>query len=230
MNLAAGLAVTDYIVYLNDDMYVCPQWDAAFNTAIQKAGHTFFFFSGTLIEPLPACEKYYGVPTNFGTTPATFDEPQFLKFYAAMPKNDRLGACNPPNIVHRDIWNMAGGYSIEFSPGFGSDPDFVIKLWQLGVRHFITSGQAVSYHLHQTTTSRLNKTAMSHLRQPTSRDTLVTKWGFPQGGVAHLFAGLPAAPPNETLPVHIPLARRIFYKMKYLHCALRYVFCRQQKV
>src|SRR5690606_30878959 len=27
VNTAAGLATQDYIVYMNDDMYVCPQWD-----------------------------------------------------------------------------------------------------------------------------------------------------------------------------------------------------------
>jgi hypothetical protein len=27
VNAAASLATTDYVAYLNDDMYVCPDWD-----------------------------------------------------------------------------------------------------------------------------------------------------------------------------------------------------------
>ena len=32
-----------------------------------------------------------------------------------------MGATIPPNIVHRDIWDLVGGYSIEYSPGMYSD-------------------------------------------------------------------------------------------------------------
>ena len=43
--------------------------------------------------------------------------------------NDWMGATIPPNIVHRDIWDLVGGYSIEYSPGMYSDPDFTAKLY-----------------------------------------------------------------------------------------------------
>ena len=48
--------------------------------------------------------------------------------------NDWMGATIPPNIVHRDIWDLVGGYSIEYSPGMYSDPDFTAKLYMCGVR------------------------------------------------------------------------------------------------
>lgn len=46
--------------------------------------------------------------------------------------NDWMGATIPPNIVHRDIWDLVGGYSIEYSPGMYSDPDFTAKLYMCG--------------------------------------------------------------------------------------------------
>jgi GT2 family glycosyltransferase len=206
MNLAASLAATDYIMYLNDDMYLAPAWDAAFCAAIAQCGR-FFFLSGTLVEPQNA---------NFGYSPADFDEHAFLRHFAAMPKTDTLGACNPPNIVHVDVWNMVGGYSVEFSPGFGSDPDFVFKLWKLGIRHYRTLGGAVAYHLSKATTRRLH--------DPAARDKTIIKWGCPQRTLRYLLNfGLPVTPQNIALPAHIPRRRRILNKLKFLHCALRYL-------
>ena len=61
--------------------------------------------------------------------------------------NDWMGATIPPNIVHRDIWDLVGGYSIEYSPGMYSDPDFTAKLYMCGVRFMkgLQASRTVSY-------------------------------------------------------------------------------------
>jgi glycosyltransferase involved in cell wall biosynthesis len=50
MNLAAAISTTDYILYINDDMYVCPHWDKYLWDEIKSIGHNYFFLSGTMIE------------------------------------------------------------------------------------------------------------------------------------------------------------------------------------
>ena len=36
----------------------------------------------------------------------------------------------------REMWYQIGGFSEEFNPGFGSDPDLNMKMWKNGVRIF----------------------------------------------------------------------------------------------
>ena len=35
----------DYMVFMNDDMYVCPEWDAALYDEIQKIGNKWYYFN-----------------------------------------------------------------------------------------------------------------------------------------------------------------------------------------
>lgn len=49
LNAAARLAYTDYILYINDDMYVCPQWDQHLWKAVQEVGHDYFLFQQRLL-------------------------------------------------------------------------------------------------------------------------------------------------------------------------------------
>ena len=53
------------------------------------------------------------------------------------------------------LWDMVGGYSIEFSPGMYSDPDFAMKLWQVGVRKFKGVGNSRVYHFMSKSTGKL---------------------------------------------------------------------------
>jgi hypothetical protein len=47
--------------------------------------------------------------------------------------------------------------SIEFSPGMGSDPDMMMKLWKLGVRYFKGVSQSRVYHFISKSVSRVKK-------------------------------------------------------------------------
>jgi choline kinase len=63
----------------------------------------------------------------------------------------------PPNIVHRDIWDLVGGYSIEYSPGMYSDPDFTAKLYMCGVRFMKGLQASRIYHFETKSTTRIRK-------------------------------------------------------------------------
>jgi glycosyltransferase involved in cell wall biosynthesis len=51
LNILRPLMKTDYLLYMNDDMYVCPGWDKELSDEINKIGHNHFFISSTCIEP-----------------------------------------------------------------------------------------------------------------------------------------------------------------------------------
>ncbi len=170
LNFCRQLATADYLLYLNDDMYTCPGWDSALITEVHNIGHPFFFLSATMIEPVtqnPCC-----IEMNCGQTLETFDEKKLLEHGNTVEKNDWQGSTWPPNLVHKDIWDLAGGYSTEFSPGMNSDPDFSMKLWQMGIRLFKGIGASRVYHFGSVSVRRINKNK--------GYFTFVSKWGLTQ--------------------------------------------------
>ena len=157
LNKLRSLVSTDYILYMNDDMYVCPDWDKALFEEIKQQPDNMFFFSSTLIQPRPFYDKSVIAPANYGESVDDFDEERLLKEYATLPHGDWKGSTWPPNIVHRDVWDLVGGYSIEFSPGMYSDPDFSAKLWKAGVRLFKGIDRSRVYHFEARSTHRIVK-------------------------------------------------------------------------
>ena len=168
LNIGRSLSTTDYIVYVNDDMYLCPGWDEALLQEIHAVGHTNFFFSSTAIEPIASSNCV--IEKNYGTTIENFREAELLKEYSTLPMKDWQGATWPPNIVHRELWDLVGGYSVEFSPGMYSDPDFSMKLWQAGVRLFKGVSKSRAYHFGSKSTKRVVKNKGYY--------TFISKWGM----------------------------------------------------
>ncbi len=155
MNLARTLATADYLVYFNDDMYACPDWDYWLLEEIKKQDSIFFFLSATMIEPRDTGNRCVIAPLDFGTHPGNFDEESLLAQYDSIEKADWQGSTWPPCVVSKLLWDMVGGYSIEFSPGMYSDPDFAMKLWQAGVRNFKGVGKSRVYHFMSKSTVKL---------------------------------------------------------------------------
>ncbi len=171
MNAMAKLATTDYILYINDDMYTCPDWDTYLYQAIEKHGSNSFYFSATMIEPTGTNNKCVIAPFDFGKTKSTFLELELLEFIKTTHKKDWFGASWPPSVVHKSIWEKISGYSVEYSPGFGSDPDFSRKLWEVGVRDFRGIGKSLVYHFQSKSTGRVVRN--------NGRLTFASKWGIP---------------------------------------------------
>src|SRR6476660_7422028 len=84
LNAAAQLATTPYILYINDDMYTCPRWDAALVEEIESIGHNNFFLAATVIEPNTKIK--YQIDKNYGQDIASFNEQQLLADYAQLPR------------------------------------------------------------------------------------------------------------------------------------------------
>ena len=173
LNAAAGLAKTDYILYLNDDMYVCLDWDKYLWEEIQHLPDNLFYLSATAIEPFDAGKKCAITPYSFGSSPSDFKESHLLAKFQTLPMNDWNGASWPPCLVHKDTWNAVGGYSVEFSPGFYSDPDFSMKLWQIGVRNFKGVARSRVYHFLEYSTRQLG-----NKRVKIGSATFLNKWGI----------------------------------------------------
>lgn len=201
LNAARTLAYTDYIVYMNDDMYALPGWDKQLVDEIEKAGSTMFFFSSTMVEPYDSGNPAVIAPHDYGRDLDTFKEEQLLKDFAGLKKGDWMGATWPPNVVHISTWDLVGGYSIEFSPGMYSDPDFTMKLWHAGVRLFKGVAASRVYHFGSKSTLRIKKN--NGYRQ------FIKKWGITPGLLNDVyikrgqpFTG-PASEPEENNTIKI---------------------------
>ena len=160
LNSCRELISTDYILYMNDDMYVCPEWDKYLEEEINKIGHNKFFISATSIEP--ESQSNCMIEKDYGRDIETFNEQKLLSEFAALPMQDWQGATWPPNVVHKELWDKVGGYSNEFSPGMYSDPDFSMKLWNEGVRYFKCISKSRVYHFGSKSVKRVKKNPGYH--------------------------------------------------------------------
>ena len=139
INKASNLAKFDYFLYAHDDFYFCPFWDEILKNEIDLIGHNDFYLSGTMMHSGQ-------IPFDCGDNIEDFDEKKFLDTYKDFNYYDFQGSTWAPALVHRDLWKKVGGFSEEFFPGTGSDPDFNMKLWKLGIRIFKGINDFKVYH------------------------------------------------------------------------------------
>ena len=169
LNALFDIATKDIICYVNDDMYLCPNWDEPLIREIESIGHEKFYLSATMVEPEDTGNKCVLAPFPFGKTPSEFKESELLAALPQMQKADWSGSTWPPNLMHRNMWLAIGGYGEEFSPGLYSDPDVSMKLWQKGVRIFKGLGDSRAYHFMSKSTGRA--------KMNDGKKTFLKKWG-----------------------------------------------------
>jgi len=109
VNAAATLVKTDYLVYMNDDMYVCPDWDHFLWQEIEALDHSQFFISSTIIEPKETGNRCVIVSDAFGDSIENFSEEALKKQCMDFPKEDWQGGTWPPNIIPKKLWDLVGG-------------------------------------------------------------------------------------------------------------------------
>ena len=172
-NMMRTKVATDYIFYVNDDMYLLPGWDTALAAEVASLPDNRFFLSSTMIQPHNHLDG--GITANYGDSLESFDESRLLRDYMSHSHPDWRGATCPPNLMHRDIWDLIGGYSIEYTPGMGSDPDLTAKLWMAGVRHFKGLSASRAYHFETRSTGRV--------RRNNGRIQFMLKWGVNNSAV-----------------------------------------------
>ena len=165
-NEAAKKVKNEYLILAHDDMYFCPNWDNIFLTELkQLPKNSDFFLSGTMVQPF----KSY-INLNCGDTIDKFDEEKLLLELPKIKFNDFQGTHWQPSLIPLKTWNQVGGFSEEFSPGLGSDPDFNMKLWNLGVRLFKGLGECRVYHFSSLS---LRKKVWNN-----GAKTFLLKWGI----------------------------------------------------
>ena len=171
MNLASKLINNDYILYAHDDFYFCPNWDEILKKEIDLIGHNNFYLSGTMV-------NNGQINFNCGDTAKDFNEKKFLDHYKDHNFYDFQGSTWAPHLIHKDIWNKVGGFSEEFYPGTGSDPDLNMKLWNIGIRIFKGINDFKVYHFGSTVT-RKYKNDKNIITESGSKGSKIflLKWG-----------------------------------------------------
>lgn len=156
VNRAASLATQKYLVYMNDDMVVLPDWDVELLKHAERFGRDRFMLSATMVEPRETGNKCV-VVADFGQSAEQWNEALALSTCHSLKRSNWLGSTWPPTLVPTWMWQEVGGYSTEFSPGMSSDNDFTMKLYHAGCRIFLGVGSSLVYHFACVSTGRIKK-------------------------------------------------------------------------
>ena len=167
VNNAVKKSSNKLILYAHDDMYFCKKWDLYVEDELKKYNNNLFYISGTNV-------SYKDGLINFdcGTSPSDFDKEKFNKFCENDKTNDLQGSHWAPHIIHKDLWNRVGGFSPEFYPGDGSDPDLCMKLWKKNVRIFKCLSKFKVYHFGSVTTRKKG------IKKNDGTKKFLLKWGI----------------------------------------------------
>ena len=207
VNLAAKKSTTNFILYAHDDMYFCPEWDKILKENLDKLNTKLFYLSASMIERNSGHIKY-----DCGSDYNNFDEKKLLENFKNFKSKDFQGSHWAPHLIHKEIWEKIGGFSEEFNPGVGSDPDLNMKLWKIGVRLFKGIGNCRVYHFSSLT-----------LRKKVSNNgakTFLLKWGITIKFFKKYYL---RANEKFTGPLSEP-NKNIFFYINYLNCKISYIY------
>ena len=209
LNALTKKAENDFLIFIHDDMYLCPGWEDILINEINSHKDHNFYLSGVMI-----AKKDGHINYNFGDDYKNFDETNLLKMYNNFKFNDIQGADKNPSVVHIKLWQKVGGLSEEFNPGDASDPDFILKLWNNGVRIFKGLSKFRVYHFGSITT-RKNKS----INLNKGSKIFLKKWGFTYKFFQKYYLDCQ----NEYLgPLNEPKKNFFFYFELYI-CKLRLI-------
>ena len=171
VNIAAKRAETDFIVYAHDDFYFIPGWDVAFYQEIKKMSHNLYYLSGTMVQNGQ-------VNLDCGDKLENFNEEKLLKEYKNISCFDFQGSTWAPHLIHKDVWKKVGGFSEEYFPGTGSDPDLNMKLWKIGVRIFKGLKNCKVYHFGSIVTRKFKDKRYKTESGSKGDKIFLKKWGI----------------------------------------------------
>ena len=172
MNMAVKKSKYNYILYAHDDFYFCPKWDVVLKKEVEKLSHNKFYLSGTMV-------NNGQIELDCGNNLETFNEKKLLKEINNANFYDFQGSTWAPHLIHKDLWNKVGGFSEEFFPGTGSDPDLNMKLWNEGVRVFKGINDFKVYHFGSIVTRKYkNHPTIKTESGSRGGKIFLLKWGF----------------------------------------------------
>ncbi len=214
MNTASKKSKFKYILYSHDDFYFCPGWDEVLKNEVDAIGHNNFYLSGVMMNNGP-------IRFNAGSDIKSFDENKVLNEYQNYNHYDFQGSTWAPHLLHRDLWEKVGGFSEEFFPGTGSDPDLNMKLWREGVRIFKGINNCKVYHFGSIVT-----------RKYKNHPTIITESGSKGGKVFLLKWGMTIkffkkfylrSDQKYDGPLNEPVKNFNFF-IKLMLCKLNYIY------
>mgnify|MGYP002883145012 FL=1 len=210
VNTAAKKSTLEYILYTHDDMYFCPGWDLVLKNELEKLNTKLFYLSASMIEKNSGHIKF-----DCGTNYKDFDEDKLLKNHDNLKCSDFQGSHWAPHLIHKEIWNKIGGFSEEFNPGIGSDPDLNMKLWKEGVRIFKGLSEFKVYHF-----GSISLRKKPTLIQNKGAKTFLKKWGITTNFFKKYYL-------KSDTPYYGPLSepkKNINYYLSLFICKLKYFF------
>ena len=214
MNTASKKSKFEYILYSHDDFYFCPGWDDVLKNEVDAIGHNNFYLSGVMMNNGP-------IKFNAGSDIKSFDENKVLNEYQNYNHYDFQGSTWAPHLLHRELWEKVGGFSEEFFPGTGSDPDLNMKLWKEGVRIFKGVNNCKVYHFGSIVT-----------RKYKNHPTIITESGSKGGKIFLLKWGITIkffkkfylrSDQKYDGPLNKPVKNLNFF-IKLMLCKLNYIY------
>ena len=175
-NLVSKKSNFDYILYSHDDMYFLPNWDLILMNKVKELKTKKFYLSSIMINGDPKLNGHLNL--NAGDTIENFNENFLLKKYIDLKHDDFQGSTWAPHLIHKEIWEKIGGFSEEFSPGAGSDPDLNMKLWNEGVRIFQCLGKSKVYHFGSVTIRKKQNKIFKKNQGSLANKIFLLKWGI----------------------------------------------------
>ena len=172
VNIGSRIIKNNYLLYSHDDFYFCPGWDIAFENELKLINTELFYLSGTMIQNGQ-------VNLDCGHNIKNFNETKLLNNYKNIKFYNFQGSTWAPHLIHKNTWNRVGGFSEEYFPGTGSDPDLNKKLWDLGVRIFKGLQHCKVYHFGSIVTRQKEKKFNTTTESGSKGSKIfLKKWGF----------------------------------------------------
>jgi GT2 family glycosyltransferase len=162
VNAAVACTNTEWILVTNDDMVYPPGWFETLTSDIYGQP----LVCPKLIEPRPGAptfEVYF-----CGGAGGDFDRTKWLEFAKNYHGTGFRHGFNLPFLMKRDLWDMVGGYDINYDPwGSNSDSDLEYKIKIAGVQPFQQTN-CIVYHFSQT----------SGTFEPKHQDAWQVNWAY----------------------------------------------------
>ena len=175
-NIVSKNSTFDYILYSHDDMYFLPDWDLVLMNKVKELKTNKFYLSSIMINGDPKLNGHLNL--NAGDNIENFNEKFLLDNYKNLNHDDFQGSTWAPHLIHKELWNRVGGFSEEFSPGAGSDPDLNMKLWNQGVRIFQCLGKSKVYHFGSITIRKKQDKIFKKNQGSLANKIFLLKWGI----------------------------------------------------
>lgn len=178
VNAAVAITNTPWIMVTNDDMIYPPGWFERLGDTRFNMNYDNFCISPKLIEPRPGSSTFEVF--DCGGAGGDFDKQKFFEFtnkYQSKEPQWMKTGFNLPFLISRELWNLVGGYDINYDPwGSNSDSDLLYRIKLAGIQPYQNTNCLV-YHFSQT-----SGTFESQNREAWQKnwDYFIKKWGFPR--------------------------------------------------